>query len=200
MKTEQTERGREGELKWALMYMCFFSEWDAWMAHIASWVDFYTFWLKIFQGPVHVIYYNNLKTNTEDELNRAIEFLKLKPNPLLINCALHFPKSSYFKRKHSKPLVDKTSLFRLSMSKEKQAIHKFKELIVGRFGVESKLYKSLNLTISEAKLHGLWPESLGPASQPNIISQSKLNAVIEQRSMEMESAILLIATFDHVIK
>lgn len=125
------------------------------MAHIASWVDFYTFWLKIFQGPVHVIYYNNLKTNTEDELNRAIEFLKLKPNPLLINCALHFPKSSYFKRKHSKPLVDKTSLFRLSMSKEKQAIHKFKELIVGRFGVESKLYKSLNLTISEAKLHGL---------------------------------------------
>lgn len=128
------------------------SEWDMWMTHIGSWIDFYTFWIRDFKGPAHIIYYNNLKVNTVQELSHAIDFLGLKPDYYRMNCTIFYPKPSYFKRSHAKAPVEKYDLFRLSMSKADRAIREFTQLVENRFGANSELYQRRNLEISEQKL------------------------------------------------
>lgn len=134
-----------------------FAEWDVWMTHISSWVDFYKYWLQFFDGPAHIIFYNNLKTNPHSELVRAINFLGLTPNMTRVNCTIEFPRPAYFKRPNIPPPVEKFKLFRLSTSKARQAIEALKDMVLSEFGENSEIYKSFNLDISVKELR-TWRE------------------------------------------
>lgn len=122
------------------------------MTHISNWVDFYTYWLKNFKGPTHVVYYNNLKEKPHSELLGAINFLGLQPDIVRLNCTAQFPKSAYFKRPNKPPPVDKFILFRLSMSKAMKAVQIFKDLVLKKYGSKHPVYQRFNLEISVQKL------------------------------------------------
>lgn len=122
------------------------------MTHITSWVDFYTYYLKLFKGQVHVIYYNNLKSDLHEELLQAVKFLGLKPDAIRLNCTIEHPKPPYFKRPAKPPPVAKTKLFSLSLSKAKQAKNIIRNLVRDRFGEDSDNYKRFNLQIGVKEL------------------------------------------------
>lgn len=135
-----------------LKFNVFVVEWDVWMTHISSWVDFYRYWLDMFPGKTHVIYYNNLKRRQYAELLGAINFLGVPFNETRLNCTIKYPRHAYFKRPNVKSPVDKAKLFGLSMSKARKAITIFKDLIHKKFGKNSETYQNFNLDISVKEL------------------------------------------------
>jgi len=108
-------------------------------------LDFYKFWLEQFNGDVHVVYYNNLKSNIAAELTEAIKWLGHEPDALRIDCTLNFPTRTYFKRKVSEKAIDKKKLFYLASTKSRNAENAFREIIEKRFGTEHSNYKRFSL-------------------------------------------------------
>lgn len=72
--------------------------------YMLHWRLFNLSWLRDFKGPVHVTFYEDLKTDLRGELDAFIKFLGVTPT--FVECALLKPQGKYLRNKTKKPDFD----------------------------------------------------------------------------------------------
>lgn len=77
----------------------YISEWNKW-AHdqIRNWGRCLEYWVNVFKGPLHIVFYENLKEDLANQLIDLNEFLGLPLNPTRLNCTLMSNKQKKFQR------------------------------------------------------------------------------------------------------
>ncbi|XP_071448491.1 WSCD family member AAEL009094-like [Hetaerina americana] len=79
-------------------------------------------WLLHFQGPMHVVLYDQLVTNVEDELRGVLSFLDYRPSPAALDCALSRREGIYKRRRRALPFDPYTPAMRASLRRGEEEV------------------------------------------------------------------------------
>lgn len=72
---------------------------------LKSWRSFNLSWLQHFKGPLHVTFYEDLKTNLRGEMDAITQFLGVTPT--FVECALVNRQGKYLRNKTKTPDFEK---------------------------------------------------------------------------------------------
>ncbi|KAG8226890.1 hypothetical protein J437_LFUL005649 [Ladona fulva] len=79
-------------------------------------------WLLNFKGPRHVVLYDQLVTNVEEELKAVLSFLNLNLSPSALDCALSRREGIYKRRRRALPFDPYTPSMRAALRRGEEEV------------------------------------------------------------------------------
>ena len=79
------------------LYELFSGRWNNFVkGYLPRWRTFNLLWLRDFKGPMHVIFYEDLKEDMRRELKKIAEFLRVQP--MFMECALQNSQGNFLRK------------------------------------------------------------------------------------------------------
>ena len=121
----------------------FISAWKKFVqGQTVDWKNFNLLWMRNFSKPLYLLFYENLQTDLQNELERVFEFLKIQINETALRCIVENKEGNFHRRKkpivgrHQKPLK-LTDLYTEDLTKNINAASiEVSAVLKSKFGIQ----------------------------------------------------------------